>query len=182
MIRLSEIKLPIETADGLKHSDELVTAAICKKLHIPATDIQDFTIFKRGVDARKSDKILYVYILHANLANEAKILAKFKKDPQVKEAPDTRYQPIKINSNYPTKNSNTDTELELAKANQGGERRESQIVQTVQQDSSIEANNELPRKAHARPIIIGFGPAGIFAALILAQAGLKPIVLERGKK
>ncbi len=32
-----------------------------------------------------------------------------------------------------------------------------------------------------RPVIIGFGPAGIFAALILAQAGFKPIVLERGK-
>jgi len=32
-----------------------------------------------------------------------------------------------------------------------------------------------------RPVIIGFGPAGIFAALILAQAGYKPIVLERGE-
>ncbi len=33
-----------------------------------------------------------------------------------------------------------------------------------------------------RPIVVGFGPCGIFAALILAQAGLKPIVLERGKE
>ncbi len=32
-----------------------------------------------------------------------------------------------------------------------------------------------------RPIIVGFGPAGMFAALTLAKAGLKPIVLERGK-
>ena len=33
----------------------------------------------------------------------------------------------------------------------------------------------------SRPLIVGFGPAGIFAALILAQSGFRPIVLERGK-
>jgi uncharacterized protein len=33
-----------------------------------------------------------------------------------------------------------------------------------------------------RPIVVGFGPCGIFAALVLAQMGLRPIVLERGKE
>ena len=33
----------------------------------------------------------------------------------------------------------------------------------------------------SRPIVVGFGPCGIFAALVLAQMGFKPIVLERGK-
>ena len=33
-----------------------------------------------------------------------------------------------------------------------------------------------------RPVVVGFGPCGIFAALCLAQMGLKPIVLERGRK
>ena len=31
-----------------------------------------------------------------------------------------------------------------------------------------------------RPVVVGFGPCGIFAALLLAQMGFKPIVLERG--
>ena len=35
--------------------------------------------------------------------------------------------------------------------------------------------------SHKRPVIAGFGPAGIFAALKLAEAGLKPIVIERGE-
>ena len=35
--------------------------------------------------------------------------------------------------------------------------------------------------AEKRPVVVGFGPAGMFAALILAQAGWNPIVLERGE-
>ncbi len=38
-----------------------------------------------------------------------------------------------------------------------------------------------PKNLAERPIVIGFGPCGIFAALVLAQMGFRPIVLERGK-
>lgn len=36
-------------------------------------------------------------------------------------------------------------------------------------------------KPAVRPVIIGFGPAGLFAGLILAQSGFCPLILERGK-
>ena len=42
----------------------------------------------------------------------------------------------------------------------------------------LPANN---RKSQFRPIIVGFGPAGMLAGVILAEAGLRPIILERGK-
>ena len=40
---------------------------------------------------------------------------------------------------------------------------------------------QAPESQTERPIVVGFGPCGIFAALVLAQMGFKPIVLERGK-
>ena len=40
---------------------------------------------------------------------------------------------------------------------------------------------QAPESLAERPLVIGFGPCGIFAALVLAQMGFKPIVLERGK-
>ena len=33
----------------------------------------------------------------------------------------------------------------------------------------------------SRPVVVGFGPAGMFAALVLAKAGARPIVIERGQ-
>ena len=38
-----------------------------------------------------------------------------------------------------------------------------------------------PVQPEKRPVVVGFGPAGMFSALILAEAGLRPIVLERGE-
>ncbi|MGJ7474092.1 NAD(P)/FAD-dependent oxidoreductase [Pseudomonas fulva] len=39
-----------------------------------------------------------------------------------------------------------------------------------------------PEGLGARPIVVGLGPCGIFAGLLLAQMGFKPIILERGKE
>ncbi len=66
-------------------------------------------------------------------------------------------------------------------------------VYTVDFDSNISLNlPEAPDMTYhhpveqaelkSRPVIVGFGPAGMFAALILAEMGARPIVLERGRK
>ncbi|AYQ30342.1 MULTISPECIES: NAD(P)/FAD-dependent oxidoreductase [unclassified Polaromonas] len=40
---------------------------------------------------------------------------------------------------------------------------------------------QAPGRLPLRPVVVGFGPCGMFAALLLAQMGFKPVVLERGK-
>jgi uncharacterized FAD-dependent dehydrogenase len=129
MLRITEIKL------ALDHQPSDIIAAVIKKLGINATDVVDYAIFKRGVDARKANAILLAYTLDVTIKGEAKVLAKLKKDPHVKLAPDTSYKFV--------------------------------------------AN--APATLQSRPIVVGLGPAGLFAALILAQSGFKPLVLERGK-
>ncbi len=48
-------------------------------------------------------------------------------------------------------------------------------------DTSYHFVAKAPEHLSHRPVIVGFGPCGIFAALLLAQMGFKPIILERGK-
>ena len=129
MLRLTEIKLPIE------HPEGEIEAAILKRLGIPAEDLLGHVVFKRGVDARKKNHILFAYTLDVELRDEAAVLARFKKDPHVSVTPDTSYHFVA----------------------------------------------QAPEQLAGRPVVIGMGPAGLFAGLLLAQMGFRPLILERGK-
>lgn len=130
MLRLTDIKL------DLNHQPEELEVVILKKLGIPKEKLVDFTVFKRGFDARKKHKIILIYSLDVKTINEEYLLQKHQKDVHVNPSPDTSYSFV-------------------AKA---------------------------PVNFKQRPVVIGFGPCGLFTALILAQMGFKPIVLERGKE
>ncbi len=52
----------------------------------------------------------------------------------------------------------------------------------VAPDVSYKFVGHAPQGLQERPIVVGFGPCGIFAGLLLAQMGFKPIILERGKE
>ena len=133
MLRLTDVKLPLD------HDDQAINKFIVEKLSIQPEQLVDYTIFRRGYDARKRDVIILMYTLDVTLGadvDEATILAKFEKDPHVRLTPNSEYKFV------------------------------------------AEVNAPIVE----RPVIIGFGPCGLFNALILAQMGLRPIVLERGKE
>jgi uncharacterized FAD-dependent dehydrogenase len=129
MLRLTEVKLPLD------HAKDAIKAAIFERLGIAADDLIHYAIFRRGVDARKSHAILFIYTLDVEVRDEARILARFKKGPHVTTAPDVNYHFVA----------------------------------------------QAPKVLASRPVIIGMGPAGLFAGLILSQSGFRPLILERGK-
>ena len=136
MIRITELPLPMDP-DAREVGREVLRAAIVQRLDIDDTALLDFSVYKRSYDARrKSSLITFVYIIDAEVSDEAQVLRRLADDRHVMAAPDTRYQP------------------------------------------PARARDEL----RERPIVIGFGPGGLFAALILAQQGYRPIVLERGRE
>ena len=49
-------------------------------------------------------------------------------------------------------------------------------------DTTYRFVTQAPATLPSRPLIIGMGPCGLFAGLILAQMGFKPLILERGKE
>jgi len=51
---------------------------------------------------------------------------------------------------------------------------------SVAPDTGYKFVAQAPAGLQSRPVVVGFGPCGIFAALILAQMGFRPLILDRG--
>ena len=130
MLRLTDIKLP------LNHDEQALELAILDKLHISKTQLESFSMFKRGYDARNNKNILLIYTLDVQVSNQNELLEKFNDDPQVRITPNMEYQFVA----------------------------------------------QAPQNLKHRPVVVGLGPCGLFAALILAQMGFNPIIIERGKE
>jgi uncharacterized FAD-dependent dehydrogenase len=153
MLRLTDIKLPLD------HPEEALAAAIRARLHVGAAAIRGYSVFRRGYDARKRGAIQLIYTLDVDVADEGKLLARFADDPHVRPTPNTEYQFV-------------------AKA-PGVFSRDIPVAESESQKSAIQGRT-LQKDPH-RPVVIGLGPCGLFAGLILAQMGFQPIILERGK-
>ncbi|MDX2145352.1 MAG: NAD(P)/FAD-dependent oxidoreductase [Rhodospirillaceae bacterium] len=129
MLRLTEFKLPLD------HTEDQLKSELLKRLKVPAGDLIGFKVFRRGYDARKTDRIFLIYTLDLDLKNQVAVLKRFAKDRNVTVAPDTRYLAV----------------------------------------------TTAPQTVRERPVVIGFGPCGLFAGLLLAEMGFRPIIVERGK-
>ena len=132
MLRLNEIKLPLD------HTEDDLRAAILARLGVAPSQLVNYSVFRRAVDARKRSAIHLIYTLDVAVVDEVPLLVKDENLNEIKRlrlSPDTGYAFV----------------------------------------TRSRAGNQ------PRPVVIGTGPCGLFAGLLLAQMGFNPIILERGK-
>ena len=175
------------------NAPEALLQLLFQTLGIAKQDVIHLKIFKRSFDARKSP-LQVVYIVDLSLqdpALEHHLLTQSFPVVQLLAAPDMRWSPDVHWSPY-APDLATQTAADFAsdeppQAWTPGSFDHAHQIRHLQRTFSkpiLAGASALscPELQAHRPVVVGFGPCGIFAALILAQLGLKPIVIERGKK
>ncbi|MFC0676393.1 NAD(P)/FAD-dependent oxidoreductase [Lysobacter korlensis] len=136
----------------LDHPEAALAEAICARLGIAADELTGYTVARRSYDARRRGAIVLIYSVDVETPREADILARLQLDPESTEF-----------------------------ARDGDSGRGSLAKVGPRPDTSYKFVARAPQNLPLRPLVIGMGPCGLFAGLVLAQMGFKPIILERGK-
>ena len=128
MIKVNNIKVK----PGYTRQD--ILQEISKKLKTDINNIDDFSVIRRSLDARKKDNIQFVLSVKVSLNISENKLIKKNKSNDISLYKQEKYQFIAV------------------------------------------------QNKQCKNVIVGSGPAGLFAAYIMIKSGLTPIIVERGEK
>ncbi|MDD2402232.1 MAG: hypothetical protein PHD60_08555 [Clostridia bacterium] len=159
MLRLLNIKLRLNEVVTSQKEINSLRRAIINRLKINDEELIDYTIFKKSIDARKKDNIQCVYTIDVKIENE-EIPAK------------------KFGINEDVENNNGNNAKNKKCSNKGISKTPEVANKMLQCETEKQCAT---KKLSSRPVIVGTGPAGLFAGIILSRHGYEPILLERGE-
>jgi uncharacterized protein len=140
----------------LDHPESALRDAILARLGISADELTAYTVAKRSYDARKRGSIVLIYSVDVETPREAELLQTLDGESGKAAAGGARSSKASASKASPIKLGPTP-------------------------DTSYKFVAQAPANLPLRPLVIGMGPCGLFAGLLLAQMGFRPIILERGK-
>lgn len=153
-LRLREVTL------GLDEGEEHLPGKVARELGLPPEAVWGVRVVRRGIDARKKPLIRLVFTLELEAEDEAEVLARNKANRRLCLAePPEALGPLVI---------------EGYEAPGGGAAPPEALPMA---GSSVRSCALRPR----RVVVVGMGPAGLFAALRLGRAGARVTLLERGR-
>ena len=168
MYKLNQVKL------NINHSDNDFKAKIAKLVKVSVDDIEWSTliILHKSIDARDKSNIQFVYnvafdFVTSKLQTVGDDILSSRVGASLRAL--EKYEPVKFNPYIV-----------------GDDILSSYVGAKACRALTVGADSQLVGASYAspnvpRPVVVGFGPAGIFASYIFALNGLKPIIIERGK-
>lgn len=145
----------IKLAADCKDERAALLKKAAKLLRMEPAAIQSLSLVKRSIDARKKPDISRVYTVDVKVADEQAVFRKIRgKNGQIQLVEEKMYR-------FPAFEKTAAADAQTgAKA----------------------AGAQLPMRTVDRPMIVGAGPAGLFCGYMLAKAGFRPLLLERGRE
>lgn len=134
--------------------EDQLTAAVRKALHLKESEAFSYEVLRRSIDARKKPELYEVFTVLVQ-PEDARVQKRILRSG-LKHV--DAYEPVRYRYGLRTDDVNAQWKAAEGAARPG---------------ESLQAD---------RPLIVGTGPAGLFCALLLAREGLRPILIERGKR
>jgi uncharacterized protein len=161
---------------SLGEREDILPSRVASLLGLSESAITELKVIRRSIDARRSRPPRFVFLLLVRLADGVVWRPSLGRDASgvnVTEAPDISEEPQGPSGGVPT--GSATCKSHLAGGDQG--RNKKQVVY-LPGSPALRAGSLSPGR---RPVVVGCGPAGLFAALTLAGKGMPVLLLERGK-